>query len=235
MEDKGILYLIPTPISDTPVGAISPYNLDIIKSLDEFIVEDLRSARRFLVKIGFGKPIDTVTFHLLNEHTKPGDISEYLGSLISGKNMGLLSDAGCPVIADPGSSIVKLAHQKQVRVVPLIGPSSVIMALMASGFNGQNFTFHGYLPKQASERIKKIKLLEAESGKTGYTQIFIEAPYRNDSLIKDILSSCRNETSFCVASDITSSSELIQTKSIAEWKKDKTSFNDKPAIFLIGR
>jgi len=236
MSEKGRLYLIPCLLGDSPIPrSIPAFNIDIIKSLDEFIVEDLRTARRFLIKAGINKPIDDLTFHLLNEHTKQEDINTFLTSLHNGKNIGLLSDAGCPAIADPGSAIVKIAHKKGIKVVPLVGPSSILLALIASGLNGQLFSFHGYLPKQNADRIKKIKQLEQDVLKTGSTQLFIETPYRNDSIIKDILSVCNNDILLCVASDLTLASERIQTITIGEWKKEKLSFNDHPAIFLLGK
>jgi 16S rRNA (cytidine1402-2'-O)-methyltransferase len=235
MSALGCLYLIPCTLGDSPIHQSIPnYNIEIINSLDEFIVEDIRTARRFLIKAGIGKPIDSLSFHLLNEHTSSTDVNELLAPLLQGKNAGLLSDAGCPGIADPGSSIVKLAHKKGIRVIPLIGPSSILLALIASGLNGQSFTFHGYLPKQANDRIKKLKQLETEALKEGITQIFIETPYRNDSIIKDIISSCKNETLLSIASDITLQSEKTKTTTIGEWKKEKTQFNDHPAVFLIG-
>jgi 16S rRNA (cytidine1402-2'-O)-methyltransferase len=236
MSEKGSLYLIPCLLGDSPIPrSIPSFNLDIIKSLDEFIVEDLRTARRFLIKAGINKSIDDLTFHLLNEHTKQEDINEFLTSLHNGKNVGLLSDAGCPAVADPGSTIVKIAHKKGIKVIPLVGPSSILLSLISSGLNGQSFMFHGYLPKQNIDRIKKIKQLEQEVLKTGSTQLFIETPYRNDSIIKDILSACKDDTLLCVASDITLVTEYIRTLTIGEWKKEKHSFNDHPAVFLLGR
>lgn len=235
MNNKGSLYLIPCLLGDSPIERVIPdFNFEIIKSLDEFIVEDIRSARRFLIKAG-SKPIDDLTFHLLNEHTKEEDIGAYLNNAVQGKNIGLLSEAGCPGIADPGASIVKIAHRQNIKVVPLVGPSSILLALIASGMNGQKFAFHGYLPKQAPDRIKKLKQLEADSQKEGCTSIFIEAPYRNDSLIKDILNACRPETLLCLASDITLASEQIHTYSIGEWKNRKIALNDHPTVFLIGK
>jgi len=236
MSEKGSLYLIPCLLGDSPIAhSIPAFNLEVIKSLNEFIVEDLRTARRFLIKAGIDKPIDDLTFHLLNEHTRQEDINEFLTSLHNGKNVGLLSDAGCPAIADPGSAIVKIAHKKGIKIIPLVGPSSILLALIASGLNGQSFTFHGYLPKQNTDRVKKLKQLEQEVLKTGSTQLFIETPYRNDSIIKDILSACKDDTLLCVASDITLASEKIQTLTIGEWKKEKHSFNDHPAVFLLGK
>lgn len=233
---KGTLYLIPCLLGDTAVGrSLPPFDLEIIKTLDEFIVEDVRTARRFLIKAGIEKPIDSLTFHLLNEHTKNENTGELLNALSGGKDVGLLSDAGCPGIADPGAVVVKMAHQKQIKVVPLVGPSSILLALIASGLNGQSFSFHGYLPKQNTDRIKKIRQLESDAMRTGSTQIFMETPYRNDSIIKDVLGTCKGTTLFCIASDITLESENIRTLSIDDWKKEKFSCDDHPAVFLIGR
>ncbi len=236
MNQTGSLYLIPCTLGDVTIDRCLPqFNIEIIKSLDEFIVEDVRYARRFLIKAGISKPIDELTFNLLNEHTDTSIINEYLENIKLGKNIGVLSDAGCPGIADPGAAIVRLAHQQNIRVIPLVGPSSILLALMASGMNGQQFSFHGYLPKQIPDRIKKLKQLETETNKDGRTNIFIETPYRNDSLIKDILNSCKPETMLCIASDITLATEQIHTLSISEWKNRKIALNDHPAIFLIGK
>lgn len=234
--NKGTLYLIPSSLGDVPVNLSLPeYTLEVIKSMDEFIVEDIRTARRFLIKAGITKPIDSLTFHVLNEHTRGDSTSDFIQPLLQGKDMGLLSDAGCPGIADPGASVIGLAHQKHIKVVPLVGPSSIVLALITSGFNGQSFSFHGYLPKQSADRIKKLKQLEAEVMKSGSTQIFIEAPYRNDSIIKDILSACKGDTLLCIASDITMPTENIRTQPVGEWKNERTAYNDRPAVFLLGR
>lgn len=234
--NKGTLYLIPSSLGDVPVNHYLPeFNLEVIRSLDEFIVEDIRTARRFLIKAGITKPIDSLTFHVLNEHTRGDSAADFIQPLLQGKDMGLLSDAGCPGIADPGASVINLAHRKQIKVVPLVGPSSILLALIASGFNGQSFSFHGYLPKQSADRIKKLKQLETEVIKSGSTQIFIEAPYRNDSIIKDILSACKGDTLLCIASDITLPTENIRTQLVGEWKSEKASYNDHPAVFLLGR
>ncbi len=233
--EKGTLYLIPSLLGDSAIERSFPIvNKEIIQSLDEFIVEDLRSARRFLVKMG-SKPIDSLTFHLLNEHTDHSTIKPYIDGLLKGKNVGLLSDAGCPGIADPGAEVVRLAHKHQIKVVPLIGPSSILLGLISSGLNGQGFAFHGYLPKRQPERGVKIKQLESAAYRDNSTQIFIETPYRNDAMLQDILSACRPDTMLCVASDITLPTEFIYTTSIKEWKNMKRSFNDHPAVFLIGK
>ncbi len=232
---KGILYLIPSLLGDSSVERVIPsYNKEIIQSLDEFIVEDARTARRFLIKAGITKLIDSLTFHLLNEHTVPVEVSHFIENLMQGKNIGLLSDAGCPGIADPGAAAIKLAHKNNIRVVPLVGPSSILLALISSGLNGQKFAFHGYLPKQQTDRKTKLKQLEAEAYKENQTQLFIETPYRNDGLLQDIITTCRPETLLCVASDISLNSEYIRTMPIKDWHAVKKSFNDHPAIFVIG-
>src|SRR6185312_7669795 len=183
---KGTLYLIPSLLGDSPTAHSLPsFNTEIINSLDEFIVEDLRTARRFLIKAGITKTIDSLTFHVLNEHTSSNDIGHFLGGPDKGKNIGLLSDAGCPGIADPGAEVIKLAHRKGIKIVPLVGPSSILLALISSGLNGQSFAFHGYLPKKQPDRGNKIRQLETDANRSGQTQIFIEAPYRNDHIIQD--------------------------------------------------
>lgn len=234
-NSKGFLYLIPCLLGDVPIGlGIPVFNLDIIGTVSEFIVENIREARRFLIKCNIATPIDQIVFHLLNEHTNMNDIASYLDGAVQGKNMGLLSDAGCPSIADPGASIVLLAHRKNIKVVPLTGPSSIFMALMASGLNGQKFSFHGYLPKQKEDRVKKLKMIEINAEKENSSHIFIEAPYRNDSLLKDILEVCRQETVLCIASDISLGSEQIHTRTISEWKSKNMVLNNHPTVFIIG-
>lgn len=235
-EKKGILYLIPSLLGDSPVdNSLPSYNIEIIRSIDEFIVEDIRSARRFLIKAKIDRSIDSLTFHLYNEHSKNGDINSVVQGLMNGKNVGLISEAGCPSIADPGAEIIQFAHRNNIRVVPLVGPSSILMALISSGLNGQNFAFNGYLPKKEPDRIKALRQLETLVWQKNQTQLFIETPYRNDALLKDITSVCKDETLLCVASDITLSSELIKTQSIRQWKSNKQLFNDHPAVFLIGK
>src|ERR1035437_6421288 len=216
---KGILYLVPVPIADEEENASLVYPLleKTINSLDEFIVEDLKTARRSLRKIGFKGEFDKTIFHLLNEHTDTKSIESFLASVEKGKNIGLMSEAGMPCIADPGSDIVRLAHKKNIKIVPLYGQSSIFLALAASGLNGQNFCFHGYLPKEQVNRKKKLKEIEKEEG----TQIFIETPYRNNHLLEDILITCSSETLLCVAMNVTGKSEMILTRSIAEWKKSE--------------
>jgi len=233
---RGTLYLIPSLLGDSPVeNSLPSYNIEIIRSIDEYIVEDIRSARRFLIKAKIDKPIDSLTFHLCNEHSKNADINFTMQGLMNGQNAGLISEAGCPSIADPGAEIIQFAHRNNIRVVPLVGPSSILLALISSGLNGQNFTFNGYLPKKEPDRIKAIRQLELLASQKNQTQIFIETPYRNDALLKDLINTCREETLLCVASDITLATESIKTQSIRQWKTAKQSFNDHPAVFLLGK
>ena len=232
---KGVLYLIPVPIAeDDFADFVYPMLEKTINALDEFIVEYLKTARRSLRKIGFKGEFDKTTFHILNEHTDLKGIEKFLSSVDKGKHIGLMSEAGMPCIADPGSEIVKLAHKKNIKVVPLYGQSSIFLALASSGLNGQNFCFHGYLPKEQNNRKKKLK--EIERNISSQTQIFIETPYRNNHMLEDILSTCSSETLLCVASNISVKSELINTKSISDWKKGEIpNLNKLPTVFLLGK
>ena len=229
------LYLIPVPLGETEISKVLPqYNCNIIVEIKHFIVENVRSARRFLKKVDKNIDIDTLTFYELNEHTERKEIGNYLDALIAGNAMGIISEAGCPGVADPGAMVVEMAHIKNLKVVPLSGPSSIIMAAMASGFNGQNFAFNGYLPAKNAERVSKIKQLENRIYKENQSQIFIEAPYRNMKMIQTLLSACRPDTLLCIASGITTAQEWIKTKSIAQWKKEKIPEIDKiPTIFIL--
>ncbi|MBQ8014175.1 MAG: SAM-dependent methyltransferase [Treponema sp.] len=230
------LYLIPCPMGDSPNENVLPsYNLEIVKNIRHFIVESRKSAVRFLISLDKSFPIDDCTFTELSEHTdEKADLSKILLPLERGESMGVISDAGCPCIGDPGSRAVELAQKKQLPVIPLVGPNSMIMALMASGFNGQNFTFNGYLPVKNGERESKIKQLENKVYKENQTQLFIETPYRNQKMLEAILKTCRSETKLCIAAGITTSQEFIRTKTIAGWKKEKAlPFEKVPAIFLL--
>ena len=229
------LYLIPVTLGDTPLSQVLPeYNKEIILQIKYFIVENLRSAIRFLKKVSNEIDIDSLIFYELNEHTKLNSIGNYLDPLLEGHSMGVISEAGCPAIADPGADIVAMAQRKKIKVVPLVGPSSILMAIMASGFNGQSFAFNGYLPAKPGERVSKLKQLENKIYKENQTQLFIETPYRNSRMIESILSTCKPNTKLCIASGITCPQEFIQTKTIAEWKKSKIPAIDKiPAIFLL--
>lgn len=231
---KGTLYLIPTPISETVSGDIfSSSIINLLNELNEFIVEDERSARRFLKKAGYTNSLDAIVFHLLNEHTDTREIPGFIISLLNGKSIGLLSEAGNPCIADPGAQVVAIAQENDIKVKPLVGPSSILLALISSGFNGQQFVFHGYLPIEKNLRIKKIKEIEGDAIHKGQTQIFMETPYRNFALLEDILKSCKPSTMLCIACDITGDQEYIKTRSIADWKIKKADIHKKPAIFLL--
>jgi len=234
MNQNGKLYLIPAPLGEGDFNKIfPPFNIELINSIDEFIVEDLRSARRFLRKAGFIKDFNDVSFHILNEHTDERNISDYLNSNLNGKDTGLLSEAGLPCIADPGASLVKLAHKKNIRVIPLTGPSSIFLALMASGFNGQSFAFRGYLPIEKKAREKQIKQLENDVYKKDQTQIFIETPYRNMRLFDALIKICSAESMLCIACDVSLETEFISTLSIKEWRNGLPELNKRPAVFLL--
>ena len=227
------LYLIPTTLGDTPVDHVIPAQVqEIVKNIKTFIVENIRTTRRYIKKIDKSIDIDSITFYELNKHTKLQDINHYLDDIKKG-DIGIISEAGCPGIADPGADIVKIAHEKNINVIPLVGPSSILLALMASGFNGQIFTFNGYLPVKQNDRIDKIKQLEKIANKERHTQLFIEAPYRNIPMVEDILKACNDNTMLCLACDITTEDQYIKTKSIKEWRKIKPNIHKRPAIFAI--
>jgi 16S rRNA (cytidine1402-2'-O)-methyltransferase len=231
----GKLYLLPTTLGDfeTTSRVIPAFNIETMHQLDIFIVEQVRTARRFLVKIKHPTPIDEITFFELNKHTNEEEIGTYLNSALKGKSIGLLSEAGTPCIADPGAAIVKIAQNLKIEVVPLVGPNSIILALMASGFNGQQFAFHGYLPIEKNELVKKIKDMEASARRLDQTQIFIETPYRNHQVFENLLKTCEPQTLLCVATDLTLITEKVKTKSISQWKKEKVDFHKKPTVFLL--
>lgn len=229
--------MIPTTIGDVqdnPKEQIAPSNLNITIGLTNFIVENLKTTRRFLRKLDPEFDIDNSTFHILNKHTKLTEINAFLQPCKEGKDIGMISEAGCPGIADPGANIVSLAHKENIKVIPLIGPSSIFMALMASGLNGQNFCFNGYLPIDKTLRIKKVKQL-ALSCNNGTSQIFMETPFRNDSLLGDILLHCNEDIKLCIASNISNSNEIIKTYTIKKWKEKKPFLNKKPSIFILGK
>lgn len=234
------LYLIPTPLGKGDFNRFFPaLNAKIISQIDYFIVEELRSARRFLLYAGVQKPIDELHFFILNEHTRKADMDELLTPCLQGHPVGLLSEAGVPCVADPGSLVVANAHRKNIPVVPLVGPSSILLSLMASGLNGQSFTFHGYLPIEQSWREHKLKVIEMSVLKNGYTHIFIETPYRNGKLMESICKICRPGTKVCVAMGLTTENAFIKTQTVEQWRKffeGKTGILDKtPCIFLIGK
>ena len=228
------LYLIPCTLGDTPIEKVLPaYNHDIVVAIRHFIVEDVRSARRFLKKVDRDINIDELTFYELNKHTSPEAIASYLKPLQAGEPMGVISEAGCPAVADPGADVVAIAQRKKLKVVPLVGPSSIILGVMASGFNGQSFAFHGYLPIEPGERIKRIKTLEQRIYAEDQTQLFIETPYRNNKMMEDIVKNCRPTTKLCIAANITCEDEYIKTKTIKEWQGKLPDLSKIPCIFLI--
>lgn len=228
------LYLLPVTLGDTPVEKVLPsYNREIILQIRHFIVEDVRSARRFLKKVDRDINIDELTFYPLNKHTSPEAISGYLKPLQEGNSMGVISEAGCPAVADPGADVVAIAQRKNLKVVPLVGPSSIILSVMGSGFNGQSFAFHGYLPIEPGERQKRLKELEQRVYSEHQTQLFIETPYRNNKMLEDILKACRPQTNLCVAANITCEGEYIKTKTVQEWKGHLPDLSKIPCIFLI--
>lgn len=230
---KGRLYLVPVTLGDEDYNNVIPSKvLEKIRELRYFIVEDIRSARRFLRLIDKKFPIDESVFFELNEHTKEEEINNYLDPVMNGKDAGVMSEAGLPCIADPGSMIVRLAHKKNIKVTPLTGPSSIILALISSGFNGQNFTFNGYLPAKQQELPPKIKDLEKKASQ-GFAQIFMETPYRAQRLFEMLLATCNNETRLCIAENITLSDESVKTMKIAEWKKNPPLLKDKLVVFVL--
>ncbi|MFR9602900.1 MAG: SAM-dependent methyltransferase [Rikenellaceae bacterium] len=235
---KGTLYLIPCPISDlTEVYDVTPHaNKAVIDSLDYFIVENLRSARRFLSKAKIARPIDSLEFRELNEHTtQQREVEEMVKLIEAGRSAGVISEAGVPAVADPGALVVAACHRRGIKVVPLVGPSSIIMAMMASGLNGQSFAFNGYLPIKEPERSRAIRNFERRAHQEGQSQIFIEAPYRNVKLFDQLLATLSGATPLTVAMDITSPTEFIETHTSAEWKKiTRPDMNKKPTIFIIG-
>lgn len=230
------LYLIPVEIGDSPLDMTIPSgNLRIVREIRTFIVENLRTARRCLRRWDREFPIDACTFHELNGHTAATDISGFLDALRRGEPVGMMSEAGCPAVADPGAAVVEIAQRERLKVVPLTGPSSILLSLMASGFNGQGFAFNGYLPVKEDEKGKVIKELEARASRLGQTQIFIETPYRNNRMLKFLATHLRPDTLLCVACDISSSSESIVTMPAAGWRECKTDYDKRPSIFLIHR
>lgn len=228
------LYLIPVTMGETSIEQVLPsYNREIILGIKHFIVENIRSARRFLKKTEHSINIDELTFYELNKHTKPEDLETYLLPLSKGLSVGVISEAGCPAIADPGADVVAIAQQKNYKVVPLVGPSSILMSLMASGFNGQSFAFLGYLPIEGADRTKAMKQMEQRIYTEHQTQIFIETPYRNTKLVDEIIRTCRPSTMLCIAMNITCEDEFIKTLSVKDWKKHLPNMDKKTCIFLL--
>lgn len=233
---KGKLYLIPVSLGNYDLDrTIPPYVNKVINNINHFVVENINSAVSFLRSAGLRKKPGELSFSILNVNTKPGIFHEYLHPAVNGMNVGLLSEAGVPCVADPGSELVSAAHSLGIDVVPLTGPSSVILALMASGLNGQNFMFEGYLPIEKNRRRKRLMEISRQVMQSGITVIFIEAPQRNDRLLEDIFNVVNENLRLCIAKEITLESEFIKTKKISEWKKEKLKLAKHPAIFLIGK
>lgn len=230
----GKVYLIPTDLGGELINDVIPEKvIEITRQLKYFIVEDVRTARRYLSCIKTQHVIDDIQFSVLNEHSKAEDIAELLLPAIQGNDMGIMSEAGLAGLADPGADAVRIAHEKGIKVVPLVGPSSIFLALIASGMNGQNFAFVGYLPVKPNERDQRIRMLENRSRNEKQSQIFIEAPYRNNQLLSSLLSVCHKSTRLCIACNITQTDEFIATKTIAEWKQHVPDLHKKPCIFII--
>jgi 16S rRNA (cytidine1402-2'-O)-methyltransferase len=230
----GNLYLFPTPLSEIEIEHVLPKrNLELIRTIKYFISEDAKTARAFLKVCGY-PAISEAQIELLNEHTKENSVASLLEPLLKGENVGLMSDAGCPGIADPGAEVVDLAHKKGINVIPLVGPSSIVLTIMASGFNGQNFAFNGYLPIEKDKRIKRLKELEQLSSKHKQAQYFIETPYRNTQLMTDLLGSLNSNTKLCLGINLTASDQKVLTYSVADWKKAKMPAIQKiPVVFGI--
>ena len=232
--EKGKLYLIPTRLGDNAPLEVLPMSVKkIIEFVDDYIVENEKTARNFIKKISSSKSQPSLRIHILNKFTKPLELESFLNACEEGKPVGLLSEAGCPGIADPGAEIVKIAHKKDIRVIPLVGPSSILLAMMASGMNGQKFTFNGYLPIESDERRKALKSLERESFASNTSQIFIETPYRNNKMLEEICKTLHPDTNVCIACDITLPSEYIKTKTVKKWKHTKVDLHKRPTIFII--
>lgn len=233
-EGKGKLYLIPSPLGENdPAEVIPGPVLESLKGFRTFVVEEVRTARRYLSRAGLKGSIGELEFHELNEHTDQATVESYLRLFDDGNNVALISEAGLPAVADPGAQLVALAHRHGIEVVPTVGPSSLMLALMASGLNGQSFAFCGYIPAKTDERRSRLKTLEKVSAQLRQTQILIETPYRNDSLFADILSVCGAATKVCVAANITMPDAFIRTKKVSEWKKEGLVIGKRPCVFLI--
>ena len=230
----GKVYLIPTTLGDNAPLEVLPISIKrTIENIDHYIVENEKTAIRFIKKVSPGKSQADIEIETINKYTDPAVIPSFLDPCIHGDNVGVLSEAGCPGIADPGADVVRVAHEKRIQVVPLVGPSSILMAMMSSGMNGQNFAFNGYLPIEAPERKAMIKRLERLSREMGQSQIFMETPYRNDKLLAELTKTLQRSTRLCIATDITLPTEFIQTKIVHEWKELDIDLNKRPTIFII--
>jgi 16S rRNA (cytidine1402-2'-O)-methyltransferase len=234
MGIAGTLYLIPVALGGSGITSVlSPALVGKLPGIRHFIAENPKTARQFLKATGYPHALSSVEIQTLNEHTASTELPRLLAPLLAGLDCGMVAEAGCPAVADPGATLVRLAHEHGIRVVPLVGPSAILLALMASGMNGQRFAFHGYLPISTEEKNNKIQELERISGQIDATQIFIEAPYRNQALLQSLLEVCRPTTLLCLATDITLASESIRTQTVAQWKKKPPDINRQPTVFLL--
>ena len=227
---SGTLYAIPTPLGGAPAAALPASTLAIVRSLRDFAVENAKSARAFLKAVEMPAPIQEIAITEIENNPDPKSATQILAA---GRSLGLLSEAGCPAIADPGAALVEAAHEAGFRVVPLVGPSAIVLALMASGLEGQRFAFCGYLPRESAARAKRIRAIEERSRREGETQIFIETPYRNDALLRALLENCGSRTRLCVASDLTLPDEEIRTRNVASWRSRRQPIGKRPAVFLL--
>lgn len=235
MSKAGTLYILPNTLGGESISDIIPN--DVVQqaiSLRHFVVENIKSARRVLRKMDREFPIDESMFIEMNKRSTEQDTMKSLQWLIAGNNVGVISDAGCACVADPGAEIVSLAHSQKIAVIPFVGPSSILLALMGSGFSGQNFSFHGYLPKDRKERIRTLKTYEFDSRKKGYTQIFMDTPYRNMNVLEDLLNELADHTQLCIASNITLHNQRIRTMSVEDWRENAYDLSKSPCVFLIG-
>lgn len=235
MTKLGTLYLIPSPLGESDISHIFPsFNTEIIQEIDHFIVEDLRTGRRFIKKLGMLKPMESLDFQTLNEHSKIEEVEKLMMPCLDGKNVGLVSDAGTPCVADPGAALAAYAQEKKIPIVPLIGPNSILLGLMASGLNGQSFAFNGYLPRDQKGREYQLRFLESLLKKNKQTQIFIETPYRNNHVFKSIIATCENETKLCLATNVATPFATVRTMTIKKWRSQKVDIHKLPTVFLLG-
>ncbi|MGY3054667.1 16S rRNA (cytidine1402-2'-O)-methyltransferase [Pedobacter sp. UYEF25] len=231
--ENGTLFLIPVPLAEEAAHkTFTPFLVDTINQIDTYIVENSKTARRFLKEAGLKTPQKDLIVHDYGKHNR-SDLNQFFIELKAGKNVGLMSEAGCPGVADPGAEIVAEAHRRNIKVVPLVGPSSILLALMASGFNGQSFAFWGYLPIDNEQRAKRIKDLDLSASRYKQTQIFIETPFRNNPLLAEVLKSCKPDTKLCIACNLTGEDEFIKSQSISAWRKEEIDLHKKPCIFLL--
>lgn len=231
---NGTLYLIPVPLAEEAAHkTFTPYLVDTINQIDTYIVENSKTARKFLKEAGLKTPQKDLIVHDYDKQAQKESVASFFKELSAGKDVGLMSEAGCPGVADPGANIVAEAHKRGIKVVPLVGPSSILLALMASGFNGQSFAFWGYLPIDKEQRSKRIKDLDLSASRYKQTQIFIETPFRNNQMLDEVLKSCKPHTQLCIACNLTGEDEFIKTQSIYNWRKEEIDLHKKPAIFLL--